>query len=424
METETITKHKNSKELFATVLLIFITIFIFILLFFKVDKFKTIDLNSSDIKVIDDRNVRGESIATVLRTNQGLEFNCQVINSYLEQPYCELHINVQNLGQSSALNGLDLSSYDQIGLWLSHNHPSQPGTRIELHNFNADYSIQDKRNSLKHNTLEYLEAYATDPVWLNLNDFAIPQWWHNSHNLSLDNGGTDFSNIYTIVLGPSAQVKEGKYQLTIKRIELKGSYISSASLISILIIIWSAAGGYFFHHLTANDKEVFEASEQPTHIIEFGAMSCHVTGALNRIGLRKCFDQLPPSDLKHLSVIFLSIDYFSSIQSKHSQKTVDKILQKFVLEVNSKCRAGDTITRWNSEEFLLVCPDTTLEQAVGVSDKIRSAIQENTWPKEIRITCSTGVAQMYDEHLNDLISRANKALHKAKSSGNNKTAAA
>ena len=76
------------------------------------------------------------------------------------------------------------------------------------------------------------------------------------------------------------------------------------------------------------------------------------------------------------------------------------------------------------QEFLLVCPDTELSQAIDVANKIRETIQEASWPNDIKITCSSGVAQMYDEDLNDLIARANKALYKAKITGSNRTAAA
>ena len=102
----------------------------------------------------------------------------------------------------------------------------------------------------------------------------------------------------------------------------------------------------------------------------------------------------------------------------------DEILQKFVTSIDNTCRSSDTVARWSTEEFLLVCPDTELSQAIDVANKIRETIQEASWPNDIKITCSSGVAQMYDEDLNDLIARANKALYKAKITGSNRTAAA
>ena len=411
-------------EFYAVISLIFLSLIFSALLFLDVDKHKVINLNSADIKVVDDRAVLGASVANVVKTNHGLEFSCQITTSHLDQPYCELIINLQDLSKQAPFTGLDLSNFEQIGLWIKHSHSTQPGTRIELRNFDPSYSSKQNKTVLKHNTLEYLEAYVTNPVWLKLADFSIPQWWNNSHNLTLNNGGTDFSNIYSIAIAPSAKVQQGNYQLIIERIELKGKYVSSTTLMALLIMLWSIAFGYVIRRLVPAKKIDIEMPEQASHTIEFGAMSCPLTGALNRIGLRKCFDQLAPSDLHKLSIIFITIDYFEDLYPNYGQQTADNILQKFVEQVDNTCRSSDTVARWNAEEFLLVCPDTDLSQAVDVADKIRVVIQETTWPNDIKITCSSGVAQMYDEDLNDLIARANKALYKAKSSGSNKTAAA
>lgn len=411
-------------EFYAVISLIFITIIISALLFLDINKHKVINLNTADIKVVDDRAVLGASIATVVKTNHGLKFSCQISNSHLDQPYCELIVNLQDLSKQKPFTGLDLSNYQQIGLWIEHSHPTQPGTRIELRNFNSSYSTQQNKEVLKPNTLEYLEAYVTNPVWLKLTDFSIPQWWNNSHNLTLNNGGTDFSNIYSIAIAPSKKVQQGSYQITIERIELQGKYIGETTLITLLIMLWSIAVGYIIRRLVTAQKVLIDTPEQTSHPLEFGAMSCPLTGALNRIGLRKCFDQLTPSDLHKLSIIFINIDYFEDLYPNYGQQTADKILQQFVNNIDKTCRSSDTVARWNNEEFLLVCPDTELSQALDVANKIRVTMQEASWPDDIKITCSSGVAQMYDEDLNDLIARANKALYKAKITGSNKTAAA
>ena len=420
---QTANNTQKSKELYAAISLIFLSLIVLALLFLNIEKHKTINLNAADIKVADDREVLGASVAKVVKTNHGLEFTCQITKSHLAQPYCELIINLQDLSKQAPFTGLDLSNYEQIGLWIKHSHPTQPGTRIELRNFNSDYSVKENEIILKHNSLEYLEAYVNNPVWLKLNDFSIPQWWNNSHNLTLNNGGTDFSNIYSIVITPTTQVQQGNYQLTVERIEFKGKYVGTTTLIAVLIMLWSIVLGYVIRRLVPAKKVDVEIPEQVVQTLEFGTMSCPLTGALNRIGLRKCFDQLAPTDLQQLSIIFLNIDYFEDLYSNNGHKIADEILQQFVNEVDNTCRSSDTVVRWNAEEFLLVCPDTKLSQAVDVADKIRLTIQETTWPNDIKISCSSGVAQMHDEDLNDLIARANRALYKAKNTGNNKTAA-
>jgi len=415
---------QRKKGLYAFILLIFLTLTILALLFLNIEKHTIINLNSTDVSAVDDRAVLGASVAKVVKTNHGLEFSCQIKKSHLAQPYCELVIDMQGLSKKNPSTGMDFSNYSQIGLWIKHHHSTQPGTRIELRNFNSAYSVKEGEVILKPNSLEYLEAYVTNPVWLKLNDFSIPQWWNNSHNLALSHGGTDFSNIYSIAVAPNRKVQQGNYKLTIERIELKGQYVSNAELIAVLIMLWSIALGYIIRGVSTTKEVSVEIPENTAPSIKFGAMSCPLTGAFNRIGLRKCFDQLAPTDLHNLSIIFFNIDYFEDLYPNYGQIKADKILQQFVNEINNTSRSSDTVARWSTEEFLLVCPDTALSQAVEVADKIRAAIQEAAWPNDIKITCSSGVAQMHDEDLNNLISRANRALYQAKNSGNNKTAAA
>lgn len=421
---QTVRDTQGSSELYAAISLVLLTLIILALLFLNIEKHKTIDLNSAAIKVVDDSAVLGASVASSVRTNQGIKFSCQIKNSHLEHPYCELIIDVQDLGKQAPFTGLDLSNYQQIGLWIKHNHPSQPGTRIELRNFNSAYSVKADDRSLKYNSFEYLEGYVSNPIWLKLNDFSIPKWWHNSHNLTLTHGGTDFSNIYSIAIAPSKKVQEGSYNLTIERIQLKGKYVGTTTLISILIALWSLALGYLIHRSSNPKKRATKVSAQSIPAIAFGTISCSLTGALNRIGLRKFFDQLTPSDLQSVSIIFLNIDNYQDLSPDYGQTMTDKILQLFVSEINDTCRSSDTLARWNTEEFLLVCPDTPLAQAVDVADKIRTRIVETTWPKGIQLSCSSGVAKMDDEDLNNLVTRANRALYKAKNTGSNRTAAA
>jgi len=416
-------KTQRKKGGYAFILLILLTLSTLAFLFLNPEKHTIINLNSADVNVVDDRVVLGASVARVVKTNHGLEFSCQINKSHLAQPYCELVIDMQGLSKNKPSTGMDFSDYTHIGLWIKHHHSTQPGTRIELRNFNSAYSVKEGEVILKPNSLEYLEAYVTNPVWLKLNDFSIPQWWNNSHNLSLSHGGTDFSNIYSIAITPSTKVQQGNYKLTIERIELKGQYVSNAVLIAVLIMLWSIALGYIIRGVRTTKEVSVEVPEKTAASIKFGSMSCPLTGALNRIGLRKCFDQLAPTDLHNLSIIFFNIDYFEDLYPNYGQIKADKILQQFVNEINNTSRSSDTVARWSTEEFLLVCPDTELSQAVEVADKIRAAIQEAAWPNDIKITCSSGVAQMHDEELTNLISRANRALYQAKNSGNNRTAA-
>lgn len=416
-------KTPQSKELVSLLLLVICTIVVLVLLVLAPEKITTIDLNSSNTSVIDDRILRGESVATLSPSNQGIDFSCQIKESHLQQPFCELIIDVKDLNEQTKSTGLDLSSYQSISLWIRHNHSTQPGTRVEIRNYNNAYSEENNVKTLKPNTFEYLEAYVDNPVMLKLTSFSIPQWWQNKYNLSLNNGGTDFSNVQSIVIAPRKQVNEGTYKITVERISLHGQYISPVLLIGILLTLWSFTIGYITHLKFVPRLGQTKIATHLKKSLEFGEMSDTDTGALNRIGLRKCIDKLAPTDLQNLSLIFLNIDYFEKITSKYGIKLANQILFDFVEQINNTCRSSDSVVRWNKEEFLVVCPDTKLIQAVEVANKIRAKTQAGKWPKGIKLSCSSGVAQMYDDDLNDLIRRANQALYSVKNTGSNRTAA-
>lgn len=411
-------KDSQRKEVIAAILLVCITLLLIILQYLGLERSLAIDLNSNNITARDDRPFNGASIASYKKTDKGLEFSCQIIKEKFAWPYCELVIDVKNISENNTTNGLNLNNYDQIGLWLKHDHPQQPGTRIELHNFNAAYSQEGVINSLKYNTLEFSENQMPYPTWIKLNRFYIPTWWHSKHNLNLEHNGIDFSNIYSIAIATGGLVPEGLYKVTLERIELKGKYFNTETLFLCLVIIWSLAAGYFIRRLCCANSNFETASKQKKEW-EFKASNDILTGALNRAGLRKCFDKLTPSDLQKLSIIFLDIDHFKKINDNHGHNLGDVILKQFVAEINGACRTTDVLARWGGEEFLLICPETPLKQAMDVAEKIRLTIESSHWPKNITLTCSLGVAQMYDEDLNTFIERADKALYCAKNNGRN-----
>ena len=414
-----LSKNTERKETFAAVLLALLTLFIIVLIYAGFERNLIIDLDNSDkITARDDRPLNGLSISSYIKTTKGLEFTCQIIKGNLSWPYCELVLDVKDITEQNINKGLDLSNYDQIGVWLKHNHPQQPGTRIELHNFNSAYSTEGVINSLKYNTIEFSEKYVPYPTWIKLHSFSVPTWWNSKHNLSLDNGGTDFSNIYSMAITTSSLVQEGNFKVTLERIEFKGKYFKTETLFFMLLVIWGVAIGYFIKRLSNTSHNAEEAYEQQKEWA-FKATNDVLTGALNRAGLRKCFDKLTPSDLHELSILFIDIDHFNQINETYGHDFGNVILKKFVKDINSACRASDVLARWGGEEFLLICPETSLNQAMKAAEKIRITIEKSKWPKKVKLTCSIGVAEMYDEDLNSFIERADKALYTAKSSGRN-----
>ena len=415
-------KYKDRTEAYFAISLVLLTVLILAFQYIGFERSLVIDLTASDkIYTRDDRLFGGSSTSLYKQSEKGLEFSCQITSEYA-WPYCELVFDLRKFGKNNQFLGYDFSSFDRVGLWIIHNHEDQAGTRFEMHNFNENYSIKGVHNSLKYNTIEFSSNNVHYPTWINLDSLVVPTWWNASNHLTSEYWGTDFSNIHTMALVTGGLVNNGLYQLTVERIEFRGRYIETESLLLILIIIWSIAAGYFlrrfssikinYHHVN-KEKEAWEVK----------ATNDPLTGALNRVGFRELLDKKNLNNTTYLCLIYIDIDHFKMVNDTYGHNVGDEILKQFVRVIKDNCRINDSLVRWGGEEFLLFCAETKIESAAIISEKIRKAIEVSAWPNAINLTCSLGVVEKKQEveDFQTLIERADRALYRAKDLGRNRS---
>jgi diguanylate cyclase (GGDEF)-like protein/PAS domain S-box-containing protein len=119
------------------------------------------------------------------------------------------------------------------------------------------------------------------------------------------------------------------------------------------------------------------------------------------------------------SVLFLDLDHFKSINDRFGHAIGDEVLQKAATKITSLLRSSDLVARWGGEEFVLLLPDTPLEQALIVGEKILEAMRGlrllNT---PIQITISGGVVErQFNTPLEHTLQQADMLLYQAKQSG-------
>jgi two-component system cell cycle response regulator len=129
---------------------------------------------------------------------------------------------------------------------------------------------------------------------------------------------------------------------------------------------------------------------------------------------------------KHpLSLLLLDIDNFKDYNDKYGHLEGDKVLVRFSQIIKSCLRANDSAYRYGGEEFTVILPETTGEEAKTVAQRIRATLEnENFIPepnKKATITISIGVTQCYPkEELSAFIRRADKAMYLSKQNGRNR----
>jgi diguanylate cyclase (GGDEF)-like protein len=78
--------------------------------------------------------------------------------------------------------------------------------------------------------------------------------------------------------------------------------------------------------------------------------------------------------------------------------------------------------RWGGEEFVLFCPDVTLQFAIEKAEHIRKHVEDHLWLHGNRLTCSIGIAELQNERVTEALARADEALYQAKDLGRNRVA--
>ncbi|MFA5243505.1 MAG: diguanylate cyclase [Sulfuricella sp.] len=180
-------------------------------------------------------------------------------------------------------------------------------------------------------------------------------------------------------------------------------------------------------------KEVKEAEEKIRQLeTELDQVSelvheDHLTGTLNRRGMADAFArEISRADrLKaQMCVSLLDIDHFKRLNDTYGHDAGDEALVHLVQVTREALRPTDVIARFGGEEFVIILPDTGMDEAVKVMTRVQRHLTKNFFMHDnqrLLITFSAGVALRGEgEGAEAMISRADKALYQAKEAGRNR----
>jgi diguanylate cyclase (GGDEF)-like protein len=127
------------------------------------------------------------------------------------------------------------------------------------------------------------------------------------------------------------------------------------------------------------------------------------------------------------SIIIIDLDHFKKINDHRGHHIGDRVLQNVGEILRAHTRSTDGLGRWGGEEFILVCPGTSLSKAAELAEKLRHRILETNFIPEdpLAVTASFGVsASRSDQNFEEAFQQADQALYLAKSRGRNCVVAA
>lgn len=124
-----------------------------------------------------------------------------------------------------------------------------------------------------------------------------------------------------------------------------------------------------------------------------------------------------------VSIAMVDVDSFKQINDSYSHMLADDVLRIVAQLLRSQCRGIDVISRYGGDEFLLCFPETSVDNAKVVCEKIRASVENYNWDsleEGLRITTSIGVAEFSKEKgAQQTLIEADKQLYIAKRNGRN-----
>lgn len=176
-----------------------------------------------------------------------------------------------------------------------------------------------------------------------------------------------------------------------------------------------------FQNLQKNQQELREALEEVQRL----AMLDSLTGLYNR---RHFFEageiEIERAQRYHhsLSAIMLDLDYFKQVNDRFGHNIGDLVLREVAECCRQETRTADILCRYGGEEFAILLPETSMEAAVEVAERLRQLIAQMKFSTDngpLTLTASLGVAVLCDrcDKKEILLSHADQALYEAKHSG-------
>ena len=169
----------------------------------------------------------------------------------------------------------------------------------------------------------------------------------------------------------------------------------------------------------------FIASKKRNEELDYLAARDPLTNCYNRRILFEVMnrDFLDLPQIEEYCILMVDIDHFKSVNDTYGHSIGDTVLCGVAELLQANIRKSDSVARFGGEEFCIILPNTTQEQAIRIAEAIRIKVEKATF-EDIPVTCSFGVTSIKFKARtpSELIEQADLALYEAKSLGRNQVA--
>lgn len=186
-------------------------------------------------------------------------------------------------------------------------------------------------------------------------------------------------------------------------------------------LLYLAAPSVFIPMATVS--YILLASEKLNNELEFMTLHDDLTGCLNKKAIMRELEReaIRANRYQHmLTIMVIDIDDFKNINDVHGHLAGDRVLVDFTQKTQETIRRIDLLGRFGGDEFVVVMPEITAQQAALLADRLHEAAEQSNpvpWTVSIGISEWRGVGDTLD----DLFARADQSLYTSKQLGKNRS---
>jgi diguanylate cyclase (GGDEF)-like protein len=197
--------------------------------------------------------------------------------------------------------------------------------------------------------------------------------------------------------------------------------ITATTLVTLLLLASVTVVGFLVHAVHTHEAELTSANAKLEDLTQRDPL----TGLYNR---RHLFTRLEHELARQrrghpLAIIMLDLDAFKHVNDEQGHQRGDELLREIATAILASTRVIDVAARYGGDEFMLILPDTEIEQAQVVADRVAENVREVglRFDADKPVTASVGLATaLEDDTAEALIRRADESAYGAKQSGGNR----
>src|SRR5690554_3552166 len=333
-------------------------------------------------------------------------------------------------------HGWDLTDYSHMNIKMNYSGDARK-VRVSLRTFDSRFSSEEDANSAKYHSTVLRPDDFNKRVSISLTEFTVADWWLDQFDLKRQLARPDLGNVMQVGVEFVEALSVGNHDVTLEEISFSGKLISAEDLYLSILGLWVLTSLILLtvrvlllrREARSAFQRINELSDTNSRLLSEKdrlRVLSHVdalTGAYNRYAIDKTLEQLAQDPRQqNLALILIDIDHFKRINDRRGHTVGDQVLKQLATLVMSNIRNEDIFGRWGGEEFILLCPNTTSDNAFIFAEKLRGLISDTQFAEEkpLAVTASFGVGAIQaGEDFIAAFQRVDAALYQAKSTGRN-----